>query len=190
VRSARPTIQRMHSCSIPNCMNGELCGGDANFGGLFKVPAPKKVGAYKHVRKDSLKGQREAEHMLSGQMAKEFGKLTGKTYNYDEMPAYTIDYDVHQQGRYGIGGGISSTGSSATSKRWSKHVADQLHTNPKEGIRSLIADELNAHQSQGKLDDTIVAAVLATAAEVIKHFGLTVSGSDWEYLVSFAYSYI
>jgi hypothetical protein len=55
---------------------------------------------------------------------------------------------------------------------------------------ALIADELNAHKSQCKLDATIVAAVLATAAQVINHYGLTVSGSDWEYLVLFAYSYI
>ena len=64
------------------------------------------------------------------------------------------------------------------------------------GERCMASDSTGRSRSPMRLtgrdsgDDTVVAAVLATAAQVIDRFGLNNNADDWSYLVAFAYSYI
>ena len=172
-------IQRMQGCTNCNnsdCLAGEKCG---NFGGLipeqFKIP----VGPYKDTKQHSQKGVVEAEHMFSNQMNVAYSKLTGKKkFNYEGMPAFSIDYNVHQQGRYGIGGGVSSTGSSRTSKDYSEKVAQLMFNNPKEAARLLILEEMNAHISQGKLSGDVMSAIVRCVDMVLVQCSITLTQQD------------
>jgi hypothetical protein len=174
----RRAIQRCHHCADNTCIAGEKCGKDPTFGGLLDVQGQIHVGPYKDVKQFSSKGNVEAEHMFSNQMNQFMSKQTGEKFDYQEMPAYSIDYIVHQQGRYGVGGGISSTGSSKTSKDWSKSIAELAVKDPKAAARLLVLDALNAHIEQGRLNGDVMSAVLQVMNQVLDLWGVTLSTQD------------
>ena len=176
--AAKNSIQRCHLCNDNSCVAGEKCGKDPTFGGLFNVQGQIHVGPYKDVKKFSSKGKVEAEHMFSNQMNSAMSKQTGQKFVYGEMPAYSIDYTVHQQGRYGVGGGISSTGSSKTSKDWSNYIANLAVNDPKAAARKLVLDALNAHISQNQLTGDVMSAVLQVMNQVLDLWGVTLSTAD------------
>jgi hypothetical protein len=103
---------------------------------------PAVVGPYSEARKHSGRAdETEAEHVFFGRLA----KLVNLQIRYQDLPAMVIPTSMHRGGVSGAGGGITSTGSSATAKGWGDWLADLWGQGKrKEVVQSLIADEYNS----------------------------------------------
>jgi len=136
-------IQRCVSCGDSSCVKGEKCGYDRSLGGLFSSSASSNalpVLPYNssNAKKNSGKAfGTELEHPIPGQAL----RLTGQGGGYKQEYTIPIPVAVHRGGVSGSGGGISSTGSSSTSKGWSQYLASQDDFGQ---VKSAMTDQINS----------------------------------------------
>jgi hypothetical protein len=136
-------IQRCVSCGDSSCVKGEKCGYDRSEGGLFSGASsssalPVLPYGSSSAKKNSGKAfGTELEHPIPGQAL----RLTGQGSGYKQEYTIPIPVAVHRGGVSGSGGGISSTGSSATSKGWSKLLASQDDFGQ---VKSALTDQINS----------------------------------------------
>lgn len=142
-------------CTDLLCNNGSRC-----HNGLFKPGHEcRAAGPHSQTKKHSKRGQFESEHMFP----KAALKASGAAFNYNQEPTMSIPYGVHRGGVSGAGGGVSSTGSSATAKAWSAQLgAHAARGDWYTAIRLAAIDQANAARMQGNLNDGTVNQILQT----------------------------
>lgn len=153
-KSTQPTVQRCVSCGDSSCVKGEKCGYDRSEDGLFSSHAstsalPVLPYGSSNAKKNSGKAfGTELEHPIPGQAL----RLIGEGAGYRQEYTIPIDKQVHRGGVSGAGGGISSTGSSHTSRGWAQHLAAQ---NDYGMVRDAMKDQINAHIMQGGFSEEV-----------------------------------
>jgi hypothetical protein len=140
----RRTIQRCVSCGDNSCVKGEVCGYDRTLGGLFSDTVGSNAPGVLPYNSSNAKKQSgkalgtELEHVIPGAALRQMGE--GGHYRQE----YTVPLpvSVHRGGVSGAGGGISSTGSSSTSKGWAVHLSSQA--TDYDVVRRSLTDGINA----------------------------------------------
>jgi hypothetical protein len=151
-------IQRCVYCGDSSCVKGEKCGYDRSHDGMFSTTAStnaRPVLPYNssNAKKNSGKAfGTELEHPIPGQVL----RLIGEGGGYRQEYTVPIDKDVHRGGVSGAGGGISSTGSSLTSKGWAQHLASQ---DDFARVRLALTDEINAHLMNDKFTEEVAVSL-------------------------------
>ncbi len=121
-------IQRCHVCGNSNCKKGEICRKPPS--GLF-TPNSGSWNAKFYNQKQGHGGKpTEWEHPVPGKSYRDAG--LGKSYK--SAPVLQIPKSMHRGGVSGIGGGISSTGSSHSAKQWSSGMGRQLKSGDFGGV--------------------------------------------------------
>ena len=112
-----------------------------------------QIGLHKDTKKFSQQHVRESEHVMPMKAILDSG-LRSKHSDQDFEIAVSMPYRQHQDGRYGIGGGVSSTGSSKTATDWSTTLAGLLRNGENfKAYRMVVLDELNVskHAAPGMM---------------------------------------
>lgn len=131
------------SCGNSSCLRGEKCGYDRSSGGLFSpnvslTTQPVLPYGSTNAKKNSGKAfGTELEHPIPGQTL----RLIGEGGGYRQEYTIPIPTAVHRNAVGGAGGGISSTGSSDTSKDWSRFLASQ---NDYDRVKLALTEQINA----------------------------------------------
>ncbi|QRK06072.1 DUF4157 domain-containing protein [Archangium violaceum] len=144
-------VQLCVHCGDNSCIKGEKCGYDRSMGGLFTTDAPAVLPYYSsNAKKQSGKAfGTELEHPIPGQAL----RLMGQGGGYRQEYVVPTDTAVHRGAVSGAGGGISSTGSSSTSRGWAQHLAN-LPTNF-DVVRSSLTEQINAHLTQEAFSESV-----------------------------------
>lgn len=144
-------------CTDPDCSMGSLC-----LQGAFASPsdgfAPRAAGLHRDTKKASQQYVYESEHMYPCAAL----KLSHPGAHRDNEPAMSIAYGVHRGAQSGAGGGVSSTGSSATAKGWSAHLGRLGQVDFAAALRLAAIDEANAHWIQGRFTREVAMQIIQT----------------------------
>ena len=160
-RSQQAPIQCCFYCGDPACA-GKPCkkGLGASFAGLLTPgTAPRAAGPHSQTQKDSQRGVFESEHMLPGAALRK----SGVQHKLQAEPTYSVEYGVHRGAVSGAGGGISSTGSSATATQWSAHLGQMIATQGQgwpAAIKAAAIDAFNASLVTKALNDERISQIL------------------------------
>ena len=120
----------------------------------------RPVAAYDEARKSSKKNKFEAEHMMPSAA----WKASKLRHRYGDLPAMSISYRMHRGAQAGAGGGVTSTGSSATAQGWAKLLGAKLAdpAQREEAFHAVAMDEYNAALMTGMLDEALVSQIVQT----------------------------
>jgi hypothetical protein len=151
-------IQPCLYCGDLLCSRGEKCKQGSSFGGLFESGlSTPHVGPHKETKKHSKKNVFESEHMVPKQALKK----SGVKFSYNDEPTISIPYEMHRGGQSGVGGGVSSTGSSETATTWSESLAKHIKNNDwKTAIKLTATDEFLSAAQNGYLTSGMVSAIM------------------------------
>jgi hypothetical protein len=85
-------------------------------------------------------------------------------HRYGDLPAMSISYKMHRGAQSGAGGGVTSTGSSATAKGWAKLLGAKLAdpAQREDAFHGVAVDEYNAALMAGTLDEALVSQIVQT----------------------------
>jgi ribosomal protein S18 acetylase RimI-like enzyme len=143
-------------CLNPACNKGSICGGGQSFANLFGPVDLTQAGYHRDTQQMwSQQYVRESEHMLP---LRTVNVLYPGSNPMDE-PAHSIPYAMHRQGQGGAGGGISSTGSSATARDWNTHLQNLHAVNPLDMFRAVAVDTYHSAKLTGAPLGQIIANV-------------------------------
>jgi hypothetical protein len=149
------TIQRCVHCGDSSCVKGEKCGWDRSNSGLFSASAAATAPAVLPYNSTNAKKQSgkavgmELEHVIPGATLRQLGEGAGYKSEYT-VPTPVA---VHRGAVAGAGGGISSTGSSDTSKEWATHLASQ--PTDFERVKSALTEQVNAYIMKEAFTETV-----------------------------------
>jgi hypothetical protein len=161
---ARPPVQRKAAgvvqccfyCGKLPCQHGEVCGGDTTFGGMFSKGSETMRVKYYNQSGGHGGKKEEWEHVVPGAAYRQSG-MGGQ---YKSAPVIAIATEVHRGGVSGVGGGISSTGSSASAQVWAQGLGSTIANGDFAGaLRMTLADEMNSAAAHGKLSEEYVNAL-------------------------------
>jgi RHS repeat-associated protein len=123
---------------------GPVC---ATYFGMF--PAPPRpyithVGAHGETKQWSQQFVRESEHVMPMAAIRGSGI---PSHGADNEITVSMPYLEHQNGRYGRGNGVSSTGSSYTATQWSSRLATLLRNGQNyDAYRLVVVDAVNVNK--------------------------------------------
>ncbi|MBV8518846.1 MAG: hypothetical protein JO197_15735 [Acidobacteria bacterium] len=164
-RRARGVVQCCLYCGDVFCYAGEKCARQSLF-----PPGSDSVGVKYYNQKGGHEGKpTEWEHVVPGASY----RSAGMGGSYRSAPVIQIPKSVHRGGVSGCGGGISSTGSSASAKVYSSGVGGQLGVSFATALRSALADELNAAFVNGALNIELVNGLCRLIALHIERGDIT-----------------
>lgn len=146
-RQSGLAIRRCVSCGQNACVNGQQCGYDPGYGGVFEANQIENVVRYNQAHNYPSNRQREFEHPL----ARAALQNSGVAHNYHHEFTIQTDRSTHRNAVDGAGGGISSTGRSSTAQGWANHMGQLIAQNPVEAVRLAAVEQLNAHDMSGTL---------------------------------------
>ena len=147
--------------SCPHCLDlacnmGSIChvgfladADDASF-------SPLASGPHKTTKKSSKRGVFESEHLFPHAAL----KLSGMQFRYQDEPTLSIPYGVHRNGQSGVGGGVTSTGSSGTASGWSGHLGNLAQTDFPAALRLAAIDQMNAHRVNRNFTNEVAMQIM------------------------------
>ena len=149
-RFATQIVQRCPKCANPACKRGEVCKQGDDLGGLFDSSTKADAVKFYNEKQGHEGKPTQWEHPLPGSAMRQSG-LGG---HYSSSPVVQMPTPVHRDAIDGMGGGVTSTGSSHTAVGWSAHLANTVKSDGKaEAIRQALADDVNAYASKGQLKE-------------------------------------
>lgn len=144
-------IQRCPKCGNPDCRKGQVCGLGDDLGGLFPENM-SGVNPVKFYNEQQGHGgqQREWEHPWAGRSMRQ----SGQGGQYRTSPVIGMPSEVHRGGVDGMGGGVTSTGSSHTAAGWAAHVSSTVRDEGNvAGVGAGLSDDINAMHHHGRLTE-------------------------------------
>jgi hypothetical protein len=170
------------SCGKSTCVKGEKCGYDRSSGGLFSSnvsSSTQPVLPYgsSNAKKNSGKAfGTELEHPIPGQTL----RLIGEGGGYQQEYTIPIPKSVHRNAVAGAGGGISSTGSSSTSKDWSLFLASH---NDFDRVKLAMTEQINAQIMNKNFSESTALQLKDWLVSQLNHTG-RINRTEFEILLN------